>query len=66
MVATRPLKVLYFDGSSAANLRDAGTLEAQDLLVWGKFDPERWVDERERIDDLCAWGKDFSIDGYLR
>ncbi|KAJ7792108.1 hypothetical protein B0H14DRAFT_3160481 [Mycena olivaceomarginata] len=66
MVATRPLKVLYFDGSSAANLRDAGTLEAQDLLVWGKFDPERWVDERERIDDLCAWGKDFGIDGYLR
>jgi hypothetical protein len=45
---------LYFDGSSAANFRDAGTLEAQDLFVWGKFDPERWVDERERIDDLCA------------
>ncbi|KAJ7843323.1 hypothetical protein B0H14DRAFT_3139609 [Mycena olivaceomarginata] len=66
MVATRPLNFLYFDGSSAANIRDAGTLEAQDLLVWGKFDPERWVDERERVNDLCAWGKDFGIDGYLR
>ncbi|KAJ7366152.1 hypothetical protein DFH08DRAFT_1002783 [Mycena albidolilacea] len=53
-------------GAGSYNLRDAGTLEAQDLLVWGKFDPERWVDERERIDDLCAWGKDFNIDGYLR
>ncbi|KAJ7113172.1 hypothetical protein C8R44DRAFT_631454 [Mycena epipterygia] len=65
LVATRPLKVLYFDGSSAANMKD-GTLDAQDLLIWGKFDPARWLDERARIDDLCAWGNEFGIDGYLR
>ncbi|KAJ7513217.1 hypothetical protein B0H11DRAFT_1787999 [Mycena galericulata] len=65
LVATRPLKVLYLDGSSAANMKD-GTLDAQDLLLWGKVDPERWMDERVRIDGLCDWGKDFGIDGYLR
>ncbi|KAJ6546652.1 hypothetical protein DFH09DRAFT_1039894 [Mycena vulgaris] len=67
-VATRPLKVLYFDGSSAANMRnkEAGTLDAQDLLVWGKVEPARWVAERARIDGLCAWGREFGIDGYVR
>ncbi|KAJ6579209.1 hypothetical protein DFH09DRAFT_1147796 [Mycena vulgaris] len=67
-VATRPLKVLYFDGSSAANMpaEGAGTLDAQDLLVWGKVDASRWLDERARINDLCAWGREFGIDGYVR
>ncbi|KAJ7608043.1 hypothetical protein DFH06DRAFT_1018177 [Mycena polygramma] len=65
VVATRPLKVLYFDGSSAANMKD-GTLDAQDLLVWGDVDPARWAAEREKITKMCAWGKQFGIDGYLR
>ncbi|KAJ7512846.1 hypothetical protein B0H11DRAFT_10316 [Mycena galericulata] len=65
LVTNRPLQVMYLDGSSAANMKD-GTLDAQDLLVWGKVDPKRWLDERSRINDLCAWGKDFGIDGYLR
>ncbi|KAJ7243821.1 hypothetical protein B0H12DRAFT_1130158 [Mycena haematopus] len=66
LVATRPLKVLYFDGSSAANIKDAGTLDMQDLLIWGEVDPKRWLDERKRIDGLCAWGKEFGVDGFLR
>lgn len=65
IVTTRPLNVLYLDGSSAANMKD-GTLDAQDLLVWGKVDPARWMEERTRINDLCAWGKEFGIDGYFR
>ncbi|KAF7348914.1 hypothetical protein MVEN_01411700 [Mycena venus] len=65
IVATRPLRVLYLDGSSAANMKD-GTLDAQDLLLWGKVDPSRWLDERTRIDNFCAWGRDYGIDGYLR
>ncbi|KAJ6577751.1 hypothetical protein B0H19DRAFT_1121283 [Mycena capillaripes] len=65
IMATRALKVLYLDGSSAANTKD-GSLDAQDLLLWGKVDPERWLDERERINGMCAWGKKFGIDGYLR
>ncbi|KAJ7463340.1 hypothetical protein FB451DRAFT_1494403 [Mycena latifolia] len=62
-VATRPLKVLYFDGSSAAKMKE-GTLDSQDLVVWGKVDPTRRRDEPGRIRDLCAWGKEFGIDGY--
>ncbi|KAJ6620376.1 hypothetical protein B0H10DRAFT_2022650 [Mycena sp. CBHHK59/15] len=65
LAAARPLKVLYFDGSSAANMQD-GTLDMQDLLLWGKVSPERWLDERERIDGLCSWGREFGIDGFVR
>lgn len=65
IVVTRPLKVLYFDGSSAAKMED-GPLDAQDLLVWGEVNPSRRRDERARINDLCAWGKEFGIDGYVR
>jgi hypothetical protein len=66
MVATRPLRVLYFDGSSAANIKDEGTMDAQDLLIWGHIDPARWVDDRARINDLCTWGQEFGLDGYVR
>ncbi|KAJ7062288.1 hypothetical protein C8F01DRAFT_1024466 [Mycena amicta] len=65
LVTTRPLKVLYFDGSSAAKMKD-GTMDTQDLLVWGEASPDRWIDERLRLDDLCAWGKGFGVDGFLR
>jgi hypothetical protein len=60
------LKVLYFDGSSASNIKDGGTLDIQDLLVWGEVDPTRWLDERARINALCAWGKEFGLDGFFR
>ncbi|KAJ7513170.1 hypothetical protein B0H11DRAFT_1948856 [Mycena galericulata] len=65
LATTRPLRVLYLDGSSASNMKD-GTLDTQDLLLWGKVHPERWLEERARIDGLCAWGKDLGIDGFLR
>jgi hypothetical protein len=46
VVAMRPLKVLYFDGSSAVNMKQkvGGTLDMQSLLVWGNVDPLRWLD----------------------
>ncbi|KAK6991914.1 hypothetical protein R3P38DRAFT_3091410 [Favolaschia claudopus] len=67
---TRPLNILYFDGSSAVKLRDSknygGTTDTQDLLVWGRVDPSRWVDEDQRIHDLCEWGREFGLDAYVR
>ncbi|KAJ6571101.1 hypothetical protein B0H19DRAFT_937538 [Mycena capillaripes] len=66
LVTTRPLKVLYFDGSSGANMRGDGTLDAQDLLIWGKVDPARWRDDWARLHDLCTWGRKFGLDGYVR
>ncbi|KAG2076636.1 hypothetical protein BDR04DRAFT_1068120 [Suillus decipiens] len=65
LAATRPLKVLYFDGRSAAKLSE-GTMDTQDIVVWGEPRPERFFDERDRIDDLCTWGKEFGIDGFTR
>ncbi|KAG1887217.1 hypothetical protein F4604DRAFT_1917027 [Suillus subluteus] len=65
LATTRPLKVLYFDGSSAAKLSD-GTMDTQDIIAWGGPRPGRFLDERDRIEDLCTWGKKFRIDGFAR
>ncbi|KAJ7877782.1 hypothetical protein B0H13DRAFT_1631527 [Mycena leptocephala] len=66
LATTRLLTVLYFDGSSAAKVAEDGTLDVQDLLIWGKVDPARSRDDRARIDDLCAWGSELGIDGFVR
>ncbi|KAG1870642.1 hypothetical protein DFJ58DRAFT_20379 [Suillus subalutaceus] len=65
LAATRPLKVLYFDGSSAAKISE-GTMDTQDIIAWGEVQPERVFDEKSRIKDLCRWGKEFGIDGFVR
>jgi hypothetical protein len=65
LAATRPLKVLYFDGSSAAKLPE-GTMDIQDIIAWGELQPDRFWDERKRIVDLCRWGEEFGIDGFVR
>lgn len=64
LAVTRPLKVLYFDGSSAAKV--VGALDTQDMLAWGKVDPERIFDEFNRIKDLCQLAEKYDIDGFLR
>jgi len=64
---TRPMKVLYFDGSSAANLAE-GTMDTQDLVAWSKMKPE-WADvvsEERRIKDLCKWGQKYDVNGFVR
>ncbi|KAG1870645.1 hypothetical protein DFJ58DRAFT_742175 [Suillus subalutaceus] len=65
LAATRPLNVLYFDGSSAAKISE-GTMDTQDIIAWGEVQAERYFDERRRIKDLCRWGKEFGIDGFAR
>ncbi|KAJ6482113.1 hypothetical protein C8R47DRAFT_1133954 [Mycena vitilis] len=67
LVATRPLRILYFDGSSATKIFD-GPMDAQDLLAWGAVLPERaTVDwEYERLHRLCDFADTMGIDGYVR
>ncbi|KAG2083533.1 hypothetical protein BD769DRAFT_621711 [Suillus cothurnatus] len=65
LAATRPLRVLYFDGSSAAKISE-GTMDTQDIIAWGEVQPKRCFDEPSRIKDLCSWGKEFGIDGFAR
>ncbi|KAG6331403.1 hypothetical protein ID866_7689 [Astraeus odoratus] len=62
---TRPLKIIYFDGSSAANM-DAGCLDTQDIITWGKILPEKTFMEEERINALCRWGEQYGVDGFVR
>lgn len=65
LAATRPLKVLYFDGTSAANTIN-GTLDTQDIIAWGELRPDWRFNEDERIEDLCKWGAQYAVDGYVR
>ena len=64
-MTTRPLKVVYFDGSSAAKL-PYGSLDTQDLVVWGKTSSGRVSNERPRIEKLCDWAKKFDVDAFVR
>ncbi|KAG1860156.1 hypothetical protein DFJ58DRAFT_715657 [Suillus subalutaceus] len=61
---TRPMKVLYFDGTSGAKIPE-GTMDTQDLVVWSKMNPE-WVgNEGKHIMDLCKWGQKSGVNGFL-
>ncbi|KAG2052754.1 hypothetical protein BDR06DRAFT_957094 [Suillus hirtellus] len=65
LAVTRPMKVLYFDGNSAAKIPE-GTLDTQDLVAWSKMKPE-WVwNEGQRIRDLCKWGEKHGVNGFVR
>jgi len=61
---TRPMKVLYFDGNSAAKIPE-GTMDTQDLVAWSEMKPE-WVgNEEQRIQDLCKWGMWYRMEMNL-
>ena len=65
LITNRPLKVLYFDGSSAAKFL-GGSMDSQDVLAWREVKPEWTFKERKRLDYLCEWGKQYGIDGFVR
>ncbi|TFK73316.1 hypothetical protein BDN72DRAFT_894142 [Pluteus cervinus] len=64
-VTTKSLRVLHFDGSSAAKLY-GGTLDTQDFLAWNRTRPEWVMEEAGRLRDLCEWGKKYQLDGFSR
>ena len=63
--AKRNIRLVYFDGLSAAKMKD-GTLDSQDVLLWGRPEPEKYRSERERIESLCDWGRPLGLDGFVR
>ncbi|KAH9003830.1 hypothetical protein EDB86DRAFT_2281809 [Lactarius hatsudake] len=63
--AKRDLRLVYFDGSSATKLKD-GPMDSQDVIVWGRPQPDKAFSERERIKALCNWGRPFGLDGFVR
>ena len=64
-MTSRPLRLAYFDGASASTLED-GSLDVQDVLLWGRPDPDRINDEPERIKLMCEWGTRLGLDGFVR
>ncbi|KAH9010308.1 hypothetical protein EDB85DRAFT_2100935 [Lactarius pseudohatsudake] len=63
--AKRDLRLVYFDGSSATKMKD-GPMDSQDVIVWGRPQPDKAFSERERIKALCDWGRPFGLDGFVR
>ncbi|KAI6015347.1 hypothetical protein F5J12DRAFT_904580 [Pisolithus orientalis] len=64
LITTRPLKVVYFDGSSAAK-GPSGMMDTQDIIAWGKVQPDWAYEERDRIEALCEWGREYDVDGFV-
>jgi len=65
-VTTRPLRLAYFDGSSASKVVGSGIMDTQDIVIWGKVRPDMIWNERVRIQELCKWGEQFNLDGFVR
>ena len=61
----RDLRLLYFDGSSAAKMSD-GPTDSQDIVAWRKLQPDKHFSERELVRKLCDWGRPFGLDGFVR
>ena len=65
MQPKRDLRLVYFDGSSAAKMDD-GPMESQDIITWGKPRPDKYRAERERLKILCESGRPYGLDGFIR
>lgn len=68
-LTTRPLRMLYLDGQTAA-LTTLGTLDAQTALLRGHIDPNPGMDfiydETTRGNELCALAAELQLDGIVR
>ena len=65
-VTTRPLRLAYFDGSSASNATAFGAMDSQEIVLWGNVPPDRTRNDDARILELCKWGEQFKLDGFVR
>ncbi|KIO17398.1 hypothetical protein M407DRAFT_228415 [Tulasnella calospora MUT 4182] len=65
IVGEEPLKILYFDGSSASNMK-TGTIDTQEILLHGEIREGGWIDENNRLKELCEWGREFGLQGFVR
>ena len=65
-VTNRTLRLAYFDGSSAAKVIHSGVMDTQDIVMWGKVRPDMVWNELVHIRELCKWGKQFKLDGFVR
>ncbi|KZP03671.1 hypothetical protein FIBSPDRAFT_941396 [Athelia psychrophila] len=70
---TKPTRVLYFDGMSAA-WGNLGWMDTQEALLRGADangtsqdkDKISWVDDYKRAKKLCKWASSRNIEGFVR
>ncbi|KZV63794.1 hypothetical protein PENSPDRAFT_657045 [Peniophora sp. CONT] len=65
---TRPLRLIYFDGSSAAKVTD-GSYDTQEIVMYQEVKDDWKLSGREDariIKKLCEWGVPRGIDGFVR
>lgn len=69
MRTTRPMKILYIDGSSAV-LSASGTLDLQSVMLGRNISTQRSdpsiYDEKVRRHELCSWLTGLNIEGLVR
>ena len=65
-VTTRPLRLAYFDGSSASNATAFGAMDSQEIVLLGKVPSDKTRNDDTRILELCRWGEQFNLDGVVR
>ena len=41
-------------------------MDTQDIVLWGKVHPEMTWDDLVHIRELCKWGEQFGLDGFVR
>lgn len=43
-----------------------GTIDTQEILLHGEIREGGWIDEYNRLEELCEWGKEFGLQGFVR
>ena len=61
----RDLRVLYIDGMAAAK-STMETLDLQDFILRNLTDPHDVPGDYQRAKDLCKFGADWNIEGFIR
>ena len=41
-------------------------MDSQDIVIWGEVRPDMTWNELVRIQELCKWGEQFRLDGFVR
>jgi len=41
-------------------------MDSQDVILWGRPQPDKFFSEWERANALCDWGRPFGLDGFVR
>ncbi|KAG9037650.1 hypothetical protein FS837_001426 [Tulasnella sp. UAMH 9824] len=43
-----------------------GTIDTQEILLHGEIREGGWIDEYNRLKELCEWGTEFGLQGFVR